>query len=100
MARPQEIPDDVWSKLQSLYQMHKAAGRVPAEFGERYELVSVNDPYTRLRPGDRGTLIREYTDAYNVPYSILWDSGSNLSVFPREVRSLGQRIAPEDLEGQ
>lgn len=97
MSKPPEIPEHIWQALQKLYQMHEASGGAPARFGERFELITFCDPYTVLRPGDRGTLIDEHKDGLNVPYAMLWDCGSSLSVFPHEVRPLGQKILPEDL---
>jgi len=46
--------------------------------GRRVELIHTNDPYTSLRPGDKGT----YEMAIVVPdmtqHCIKWDSGSTL----------------------
>lgn len=44
--------------------------------GRRVELVSTDDPRTRLRPGSKGTLKYETDDAW----SIDWDDGSRLSM--------------------
>jgi len=50
--------------------------------GRRVELVSCDDPYTKLRPGDKGTY--EYTMTTGdgrdrmIQHSIKWDSGSTL----------------------
>jgi hypothetical protein len=49
--------------------------------GDRVELVATDDPYTRLRPGDRGTV----TGVREVPeptIDVQWDDGSTLSVLP------------------
>lgn len=53
--------------------------------GDRVELVFTSDPYTRLRPGDRGTV----TGIFQVPgqppdvqVHIAWDSGSTLAMLP------------------
>jgi Domain of unknown function (DUF4314) len=49
--------------------------------GDRVELVATDDPYTRLRAGDRGTV----TGVREVPeptIDIQWDNGSTLSVLP------------------
>jgi Domain of unknown function (DUF4314) len=49
--------------------------------GDRVELVATDDPYTRLRPGDRGTV----TGVREVPeptIHVQWDNGSTLSVLP------------------
>ena len=50
--------------------------------GRRVELVHTDDPYTKLRPGDRGTY--EFCLVQEPPmenqHSIKWDSGSNLSL--------------------
>jgi len=45
--------------------------------GSRVELVSMNDPYTKLKPGDRGT-VRSVDDIGTV--FVKWDSGSGLGV--------------------
>lgn len=45
--------------------------------GQRVELVSTDDPWTQLRPGDRGT-IRDIDDALTV--HVCWDSGSHLGM--------------------
>lgn len=44
--------------------------------GQRVELIYTNDPYTKLRPGDRGTIKFELHDSL----SVMWDSGSALSM--------------------
>lgn len=43
--------------------------------GTRVELVSMNDPYTKLKPGDQGT-VRLMDDIGTV--HINWDCGSTL----------------------
>lgn len=43
--------------------------------GTRVALVSMNDPYTKLRPGDQGTVIA--VDDIGTVH-IQWDSGSTL----------------------
>lgn len=47
--------------------------------GRRVELIHTDDPYTKLRPGDRGTyeycLVQETIENQ---HSIKWDSGSSL----------------------
>lgn len=47
--------------------------------GDRVRLVAVNDPYTRLRPGDVGT-VRRVDDTGTV--HVTWDSGSALGIVP------------------
>jgi Domain of unknown function (DUF4314) len=49
--------------------------------GDRVELVATNDPYTRLRPGDRGT-ITAVTDRPEPTIDIAWDNGSTLAILP------------------
>ena len=43
--------------------------------GLRVELVSMNDPYTKLKPGDLGTV--DFVDDAGTIF-ISWDSGSRL----------------------
>jgi hypothetical protein len=49
--------------------------------GDRVELVTTNDPYTRLRPGDRGT-ITGVADTPEPTIDIAWDNGSTLAILP------------------
>lgn len=49
--------------------------RIQYPAGQRIELVSMNDPYTRLRPGEQGT-VRCVDDIGTV--HIAWDNGSSL----------------------
>lgn len=46
-------------------------------FGTRVRLISMNDPYTKLQPGDEGTVIN--VDAIGTIH-VQWDSGSTLGV--------------------
>ena len=45
--------------------------------GTRVELISMNDPYTKLKPGDRGTV--EFVDDMGTIF-VSWDKGSSLGV--------------------
>jgi Domain of unknown function (DUF4314) len=63
---------------------HHPSSREPTmEFapGDRVELVATNDPYTRLRPGDRGT-VTSVTDRPEPTIDIAWDNGSTLAILP------------------
>lgn len=51
------------------------------ERGTRIELVRVNDPHTRLRPGAQGTAGR-YNEMGGL--AVAWDDGSGLSLLPDE----------------
>ena len=51
------------------------ARRARFKRGSRVELVSMNDPYTNLKPGDRGRV--EFIDDIGTAH-ILWDNGSTL----------------------
>jgi hypothetical protein len=46
--------------------------------GARIALVHTDDPHTRLRPGDRGTVVRH--DETTGTVDVNWDSGSRLSM--------------------
>lgn len=49
--------------------------------GDRVELVHTNDPYTRLRPGVRGTVLRIfYPGERHEVVSVKWDDGSRLAM--------------------
>lgn len=45
--------------------------------GTRIELISMNNPYTKLIPGDRGTV--EFVDDIGTIH-VRWDCGSGLGV--------------------
>jgi hypothetical protein len=45
--------------------------------GLRVELVSMDDPYSKLRPGDRGTVA--FVDDTGTVF-VKWDCGSSLGV--------------------
>jgi len=45
--------------------------------GTRVELVKMNDPYSRLKPGDKGTV--DFVDDIGTLFCN-WDSGSTLGV--------------------
>ena len=51
--------------------------RIQYPAGCRVELVSMNDPYTKLRPGDQGKVIA--VDDIGTVH-IAWDNGSSLGV--------------------
>lgn len=55
--------------------------------GDRIELVALNDPYTKLKPGDLGTVVsvREPSKwRAELVINVKWDSGSTLSLLPDE----------------
>ncbi|WP_233513751.1 DUF4314 domain-containing protein [Micromonospora craterilacus] len=56
--------------------------------GQRVALVHTSDPYTRLRPGDTGT-VRRHDQRRNI-VEVTWDSGSTLSMCLDD----GDRIEP------
>lgn len=49
--------------------------------GTRVALISMDDPYTTLKPGDMGT-VQGVDDAGQI--MMRWDSGSSLSLIPGE----------------
>lgn len=51
--------------------------------GDRIELIYMKDPYTNLKFGDRGTCMG-IDDIGNILMN--WDSGSSLSLIPKEDR--------------
>jgi hypothetical protein len=61
--------------------------------GDRVELVATNDPYTRLRPGDRGT-VTAVTDRPEPTIDIHWDNGSTLAILPDTGDQI--RLLPSD----
>jgi hypothetical protein len=68
----------------------------PYQPGDRVALVRTDDPDTRLRPGDQGTVTR--WDPRHGQLDVKWDSCSTLSRLPGEgdqVRRLA-RAAGED----
>jgi len=50
--------------------------------GDRIALVSCNDQYTRLKPGEEGEVLRVRTQLGDEVVDVRWDSGSSLSLIP------------------
>jgi Domain of unknown function (DUF4314) len=52
--------------------------------GDRVELVRTNDPFTRLVPGDQGTItgISLGLGSVGDEIRVRWDSGSSLTMLP------------------
>lgn len=59
--------------------VERTKARYPS--GTRVELISMDDPYTRLVPGDRGTV--DMVDDIGTVH-IKWDQGSYLGLVPGE----------------
>lgn len=49
--------------------------------GKRIELISISDPYTNLKKGDRGTI--DFVDDMGTLH-VTWDNGSTLGLVPGE----------------
>lgn len=49
--------------------------------GTRIELYNTSDPFTRLMPGDRGTVM--FIDSIGTVH-VKWDNGSTLGMIPGE----------------
>lgn len=54
--------------------------------GKRIRLISINDPYTNLKPGDKGTV--SFVDSMGTVH-VDWDNGSTLGL----VREDGDRFS-------
>jgi hypothetical protein len=50
---------------------------------DRVELIHCSDPYTKLKPGDKGTVV--LIDSRETVH-VKWDNGSTLGLVPREDR--------------
>ena len=61
------------------FQSRKTVAQVRQMYppGCRVELISMDDPYSKLKPGDRGT-VRTVDDTGTV--FVRWDNGSGLGV--------------------
>ena len=60
-------------------QIQQIRSAYPA--GTKIELISMDDPYTNLKPGDIGTVIG-VDDAGQI--MMRWDKGGSLSLIPGE----------------
>ena len=61
------------------FQVAQLKRQIPS--GIRIELVNVNDIYTLLQPGDKGTV--DHVDDIGQIH-ILWDKGSRFALIPGE----------------
>jgi hypothetical protein len=56
---------------------------MPDVIGKRIELIRTNDPYTDLKPGDRGTVVDITELPYeDTPFKVLvqWDDGLRFAI--------------------
>jgi hypothetical protein len=49
--------------------------------GKRIEIIYTSDPYTELKPGDRGVV--EFVDALGTVF-VDWDNNAHLGLIPGE----------------
>ena len=61
------------------FPSHETVERIREQYpvGCRVELVRMNDPYTKLKPGDRGTVTM--VDSIGTIF-VNWDCGSGLGI--------------------
>ena len=61
------------------FPSHETVERIRERYpvGCRVELVYMNDPYTKLKPGDRGTVTM--VDSIGTVF-VNWDCGSSLGI--------------------
>ena len=57
--------------------LNKQTSAMPLRPGSRVELISMDDPYTKLKQGDQGTV--DFIDDANVIH-VNWDNGSSLGL--------------------
>ena len=69
-------------ELHVLFTWVCEAGGVRGRFerGDRVALEHTDDPHTRLRPGDEGTVTRYHAGLGKGQLDVSWDSGSTLSM--------------------
>ena len=48
--------------------------------GDRIELVFINDTWTRLKPGDRGTVVKIESESDETLVWVEWDNGERLAL--------------------
>ena len=63
--------------------------KIPDIVGKRVELIDTDDPYTKLKPGDQGTV----TDISEIPFGdtpyqiwVNWDNKDHIALLPRHDR--------------
>ena len=61
------------------FPSHETVERIREQYpvGSRVELICMNDPYTKLKPGDRGTVTM--VDSIGTIF-VNWDCGSGLGI--------------------
>lgn len=52
--------------------------------GTRVKLIRMEDPYTKLKSGDEGTIVGYNHTPWGVAYMMQWDNGSSLDLVPEE----------------
>ena len=73
------------------------AERMKANYpsGTRIELISMDDPYTKIAPGTRGTV--QFVDDLGTIHPA-WDNGSTLGLIPGE--DSFRKLTPEEIEAE
>jgi hypothetical protein len=52
--------------------------------GTRVKLIHMNDEYSKLVPGDKGTIVGYNFTPWGADYLMKWDTGSTLNLVPKE----------------
>lgn len=63
--------------------------------GTRIELIQLNDPYTTISPGTRGTV--QFVDDLGTVHPA-WDNGRSLGLVPGE--DSFRKLTPEEIEAE
>jgi len=50
------------------------------KIGDRIELDFINDSWTRLKPGDRGTVVKIESESDETLVWVQWDNGERLAL--------------------
>lgn len=72
-----------------------SSGRPSAQAGDRVRLISTDDEWTDLVPGDEGTVVR--VDSLG-SVDVRWDRGSRLSLIPEHDR--WERISANPVDNE
>ncbi|DAC72254.1 MAG TPA: DUF4314 domain-containing protein [Thermoplasmata archaeon] len=54
--------------------------KTKVSIGDRIELVFINDSWTRLKPGDQGTVTKIEDESDETLVWVQWDSGEHLAL--------------------
>ena len=63
-----------------MLELKKLVTKETVKVGDRIKLVFINDTWTKLKPGDKGTVFKIEKENHDILVWINWDNGEQLAL--------------------